>query len=453
MRKLFVLLLFFVVTLHIPAYGFVPLSAPSAILTDGTSGRTLFSLNEHARMYPAGLTKMLTAIVALEYLNPEDIVVVGPEIHTVPQGAIMSGHQVGEHITVHNLLRGLMIRNGNDSGAVVALQTVQAQRNRQNIPYDAAEQEFVRMMNVRARELGALNTNFVNPNGIHHDNHYTTAYDLAIIARAFMAHPLLSEIAAETEFRGNSLGDLYIEGARTVNHNWVDTNELISGNTFHYPYAVGIRSGSTPQSLDSLAAAARRRDVNLIAIVLSSPDPGRWQDARILFDYGFSTYDYFHMLEEGQLMETVRVTNAKLGEVDVIDVMATESFYRLMSQTQIARLERHLIFNNEFYDEEGNVDYSLLFAPIEMGDVVGSVIFSLDGEVIFESDVIASGSVMERTLDSDMDFYIALIQENIFTVRALPFWMGSAGILIGTLGVSFAVVERRRSKRSWYGRR
>jgi hypothetical protein len=152
-------------------------------------------------------------------------------------------------------------------------------------------------------------------------------------------------------------------------------------------------------------------------------------------------------------METVRVNNARLGEIDVIDVLATESFHHLMSQTQIARLERHLTFNNEFYDEEGNADNSLLFAPVEMGEVIGSVVFSLDGEVIFESDVTASASVMERTLDSDMDFYIALIQENIFTVRALPFWMGSAGILIGTLGVSFAVVERRRSKRSWYGRR
>ena len=458
MRKLCAIIIFFVICVPVPVYAFIPINAPSAVLMDQATGTVLYASNEHARMYPAGLTKMLTALVALDYLDPQEVVVVGNEINNIPHGAIVSGHQIGEHITVHNLLRGLMIRNGNDSGAVIAVQTVQTQRGRGNIPYVNAMQIFSEMMNNRARALGAFNTNFVNPNGLHHDNHYTTAYDLALIARAYMEHPLLREIAGEAEFIGNSMegfeGDMEeLEGVRTVDHNWIDTNELISGGAFHYTYATGIRSGSTPQASDCLAASAERRGVRLIAVVLNSPDPGRWQDARMLFDYGFATYDYHVILEEGQHIETVAIANSMLGEPDILDVLVSENFTALLSQSQIARLERTIEFYESFIAEEG--EYALtLYAPIEEGETLGKIVYILDGRVLFEGTLKAAEAVEERSLDSDMDFYIAMVRDNIFSLRALPFWMGGVGILIGIGGIALAVSERRRSRRSsWHIRR
>jgi len=457
LRKLCALIILGVLCVPVPVYAFIPINAPSAVLMDQATGTVLYASNEHARMYPAGLTKMLTALVALDYLDPQTVIVVGSEINNIPPGALVAGHQVGEHITVRNLLRGLMIQNGNDSGAIVAVQTVQAQRGRGNIPYTNVMQIFSQMMNNRARTLGAFNTNFVNPNGLHHENHYTTAYDLALIARAFMEHPLLREIAGEAEFIGNSLegfeGDAEaIEGVRTVDHHWVDTNELISGGAFHYAYATGIRSGSTPQASDCLAASAERRGVRLIAVVLNSPDPGRWQDARMLFDYGFATYEYHEILEEGQHIETVAIANAMLGESSILDVLASESFTALFSQAQIARLERTVEFDEAFMAEEG--DYALaLYAPIEAGEPLGTIIYTLDGEIVFEGELQAATTVEERSLDSDMDFYIAMVRDNIFSLRALPFWLGGIGVLIGIGGVALAISERRRSRRSWYNRR
>ena len=454
---------FFIIMLALsaptPVYAFIPISAPSAILMDQKTGTVLFAYNEHVRNYPAGLTKMLTAIVALEYLDPQRVIVVGPEIYSIPAGALRSGHQTGEHITVHNLLRGLMIRNGNDSGAVLALQTVQAQRNNNNVPFGDAVRIFSQMMNDRARELGARNTNFVNPNGLHHDDHVTTAYDLALIARAFMEHPLLREIAGEAEFTGNSLdgyeGDLdRFEGVHTINYHWIDTNELMSGGTFNYHYATGIRSGSTPQAMDALAASAERNSVQLIAIVLASPDPGRWQDARILFDYGFATYSYHNILESRQVLETAVVTNAMLGGPGILDVLSAGDFTALLSQAQMSRLERVIMFDEEFVsDEESPYNSIMLLAPIEEDAVLGTVSYFLDGELIFEGEIQAAASIEGRSLDSDMDFYIALIRDNIFSLRALPFWMGSAGVLVGIAGMSLAIAERRRSRRSWYSGR
>ena len=460
MRKtitIFILLILFAKTT--PVHAFIPISAPSAVLMDQNTGNVLFAHDEHARMYPAGLTKMLTAIVALEYLDPQQVIVVGSEIYNIPAGALRAGHQSGEHITVHNLLRGLMIRNGNDSGAVLALQTVQAQRNNDNVPFGDAIRIFSTMMNDRARELGARGTNFTGPNGLHNEEHFSTAYDLALIARAYLEHPLLREIAREVEFTGNSL-DGYLGnleafyGARTIDHHWVDTNELMSGGTFHYHYATGIRSGSTPEALDCLAASAERRGVSLIAIVLASPDPGRWQDARILFDYGFATYAYYDILEEGQHMETVIIDNAMLGGPSVLDVLAYEGFTALFSQDQLSRMEISVIFNEDLIaEEEDDYGTTILRAPIMEGETLGMVIYTLNGQVLFETEIRAAATVEERSLDTDMDYYISFIRENIFSVRALPFWMGFAGVLIGIAGVSLAIIERRRSRRSWYGRR
>lgn len=439
----------------------ITLSAPSAILMDQTSGRVLYAYNEHARMYPAGLTKMLTALVVLDYMDPDDIIVVGTEIYNVPRASILSGHQVGEHITVHNLLRGLMIRNGNDSGVVLALNTVRTQRNNNNVPFVPGMEIFSGMMNERAEALGAVNTHFVNPNGLHNDEHFTTAYDLALISRAFMENPLLSEIANAPEFIGNSLGDLVIEGAHTINHHWVDSNELISGGAFHYPYATGIRSGTTSQALDCVAASASRRGVNLITVILGATDPGRWQDARMLFEYGFSTYEYHDLLEAGQTIKTVTISNAMLGAADILDVISAEGFTYLLSDSQVSRLEKHIIFEERFIAEDvyysDNYDYNeystRLLAPIEHDQLLGRVVYILDDEVIFDGEIRAAQTVHERSLDSDMDFYIALVMDNIFSARALPYWLGAAGLLIGVVGIYFAINERRRSRRSWYSRR
>ena len=449
---------------------FISINSPSAILMDQGTGYILFAYNEHERKYPAGLTKMLTAIIALDYLNPDDFVVVGNEVNSVSAGALRSGHQVGEHITVRNLLRGLMIQNGNDSGVVVALQTVRAQRNNNAVPFHAAEELFAAKMNERARELGAYNTNFVNPNGLHHEDHYTTAYDLAIIARAFMEHPLLREIAGEVEFIGNSMdgftGDIPY-GARTVDHHWRDTNELVSGGGFHYFYATGIRSGYTPQASACLAASASSNGVNLIAVILNTQDPDRWQDARILFEYGFATYAYRDVIEAREFLKTVPVYNAKLGTEFTVDIVAKEGFTALFSQAQLARLERSLYFYEPYYEllEDGSYilhhasvavediegDY-ILQAPVAVGDIVGTIKYRLDGQILFEGPAMSAGAVYARTLDSDMDYYIALIMDRVFSVQALPFWLGLAGLFIGIAGISLAIAERRRSRRGMYRR-
>ena len=458
MRKLCFFLIF-ALLLQVPTkvqvHAFININSPSAVLMDQGTGNVLFAQNEHERLYPAGLTKMLTAIIVLDYLDPQDIIVVGNEIASVPQGAIRAGHQVGEYITVHNLLRALMIHNGNDSGMILALHAVRAQRNNNAVPIASAEGLFAQLMNERASELGAYNTHFVNPNGLHHDEHVTTAFDLALIARAFIDIPLLREIAARTEFIGNSLygylGEVS-ENVRTIEHHWQDNNELMIGGNYHYIYARGIRSGNTTQSGACLAASAQRNGVELIAIVLNSSDPARWQDTRILFEYGFATYAYHQIVEENQFMDTISVYYAMRGGPTTVDVVSLEGFEALFNQDELTRLERSLNFYETYY-ELPYKSYYTLHAPVEHGDIVGYVTYSLDGQLLFRSSLISVGEIEARTWDSDMDYYIDLFMDTVFSVSALPFWLGAAGILIGIAGVYFAITERRRNRNTWSIRR
>jgi len=313
----------------------------------------------------------------------------------------------------------------------------------------------------KARELGANNTSFTNPNGLHHDSLYTTAYDMALIARAFMQVPLLRSIVAEVEYEGDGMEGREIYGARILNHSWLSNNQLmISGSAYYYSYATGIRAGSTPQASDCLAASAERNGVQLIAIIFDSPDPGRWLDARMLFDYGFDTYSYHVLLEYGQHMQTALVYNARRGEDNILDIQVVEDFSALLSRAEFSRLRKEIIFEERFlapleedgyYDdlfEDADIDSTVLIAPIEENEVLGTVVFTLDGDALFIAELHAARAVPERTLESDMDYIIEWVQNNVFSLSALPYWLALAGFLVGIAGISFGISGRRRKNKN-----
>ena len=456
LRFLFLLLLFALpqnITLH--ANGPPDVMAGAAVLMDVGSGKVLFEHNAHETLFPAGITRVMTALVALDHLCPDDVIVVGAEIFNVPAGVFRAGHQQGEHITVRNVLRGLLLRSGNDSGAVLALHTVQAERGRTGIPYASAERIFSGMMNDRARALGATRTNFVNPNGLHNESHVTTAHDMALIARAFMEHPVLAGIVADREFIGNSLDGVADPptGVRTQDYVWLNNNELLSGGPFTYVYAVGITTGSTPQAGDNVVAAAQKNGVNLVAVVLNAPDPARWEAAVALFDYGFAQYRYHTLLAAGESVALLPIENAIRGHPRTMNVVSGYAFAVLLNDGEATRLERHLRIN-EYFMPSGEAPPSLeaaaLRAPMKPGQPIGTIAYILDGQIVFEGPALASAMAKPRTWDADMDYFLHWVQVRFFSVRSLPYWLGVAGVLFGLAGISYAVNERRRRKRAWY---
>ena len=146
--------------------------AQTAILGEVSTGKIIYQKDMDKKMYPASMTKLLTAIVALEHLKPDDLITVGSEINEIPADSSKAGHTRGETLTVKNLIRGLLIPSGNDSANVLAVTVARKIENNQELPYEECIKVFTELMNQKAKQLGATNSHFANAHGYHDENHY-----------------------------------------------------------------------------------------------------------------------------------------------------------------------------------------------------------------------------------------------------------------------------------------
>ena len=413
------------------------LDSPSVILVEQSTGRILYSRDERARKYPASLTKMLTALISVEYLDLEQEIIVGQEIRNMPPGFASNIHYEGETINVEMLLRAMLIRSSNETGRVLALNIVRQQEDQRDIQFSQAERIFSNMMNEKARSLGAVGTNFNNPFGSHSENHFTTAYDMAIITKAFMSNPILAEIAGTRTYEG-----------------WTNTNQMLPNAPHGHPYIIGAKAGFTTPAGHSFAAAAEFGDVKLISVVMGGTETGRWQDTRRLMDYGFFNFTFHEISQQGQFLETKEVENPRLGESPDIEIISSESHFAFISHAEYATLERTITLDPSFYteteilDEYGNAETVIkLLAPIEYGAEIGFATYSAGGFVFLQTPVLAGRAVYERNLDSDMDYYFSMFLR-IFSRPALPYWFGVFGIAFGFLGIIIAIKTSRKAGRN-----
>lgn len=428
MRKI----LFFLFLL-IPATAYatpLKLDSPSVILVEQTTGRVLYSRNERERHPPADLTKMLTALLAVEYLKLDDEIIIGQEIRGMPAGFASNVHTDGEVITVEKLLHALLIRSANESGRVLALNVVRQRDNRRNIPYSQAETTFAVMLNEKARELGTSGTHFNNPFGFTSENHFTTAHDLAIITRAFMDEPILAEIAQKRVFE-----------------DWTNANQLLPDAPHGHPYVIGAMAGSSTAAGNILAGAAYNDGLQLVTVVLGGTDAARWQDTRRLMDYGFNNFRFREIARANEVLQTVLLENPRLGSCDTMEIIIGESYTALLSHAEYAALTRTITLD-ELILTESESGRVLHFAPIKEYEPIGRVTYTVNDTVILEVPVLSGTKVYERTFDSDMDYYFAAFFGSIFTRRALPYWFGIFGVAFGIFGIYIAIKTSRRAGRN-----
>ena len=426
------------------------LTAEAAILVEQTTGRQLYGKNEHKRMYPASMTKILTALVALDYLEPDEFIILGEELRETPANSSIAYLEPGETILMEHLLRGLLIMSGNEAGCAIAYNTAKRIKGVADIDYDEAEKLFSDLMNIKAAELGALDTHFTNPHGFHDENHYSTAYDIALFSRAFLEVPLLAKIVAETTFTGNSAGDEPPEGALTLEHSWLTHNKLImDSEEGYYTYANGIKTGFTDEAGNCIAASAEKDGVKLISVVFFSPEPGVWVDSKTMMEYGFNNYSFFDVQKSNELLEQAVIGRPRLGEPALLDVLSKGSFRDFYSKEEIRRIKRKIVYDESFLDKPDNdvtLGAAVLKPPIMKGDVLGKVSYYLDGQVIYTDDAIAAADTYKRTLGSDLNYYLNLVKKNLFNKSAVPYWIGGAAILAAFIII--LTVRHRKRKRN-----
>lgn len=252
------------------------IGAQSAILMDANTGAILYAKNIHEQLYPASITKLLSTYVALQECELDEMV-------TFSEDAVYSinwwedanmGVYAGSSLTLEEVLYGILVGSANEAAYAVAEHV------------SGNLEAFSSLMNKTAKELGCLNSNFITPNGIHDENHYTTAYDMALIAKAFFSNETLTKMSSTTRFDVPVTEHQTREGLILT-----AKSQLLPGKPYAYEPLVGTKTGYTDQARQTLVSCAEKNGLKLICVILKEESPAQFTDTIELFNYGFDNFD------------------------------------------------------------------------------------------------------------------------------------------------------------------
>ncbi len=249
------------------------LGSESAVLMDAKTGQVLYEKNMHMELYPASITKILTILLGIEHGNLQDMVTMSKEaVFSILRGSSHIALEEGEQITLEQALMAAMLPSANDASNGIA----------EHI--SGSDLKFAQLMNQRAREAGALNSNFINPHGLPNDSHVSTAYDMAMITRAALQNDKFREIF------GTVRHTISPTNKQPKSRDLWSEHRMLTTNRFNYEGVIGGKTGYTQKSQNTLVTAARRGDRELIAVVMKSQNYVVYTDTVALFDYGFNQF-------------------------------------------------------------------------------------------------------------------------------------------------------------------
>lgn len=349
----------------------VKINSEAGILVEVSTGRILYEKNSTRQLYPASTTKILTAILVLENCELTDMVTVRETaLSNIPDGYVTCNLQVGEELSVKDLLYALMIPSANDAAYVLAEHVA------------GSVDAFSTMMNDKARELGCTNSHFVNPNGIHDDSHYSTAYDLYLIANYCMKNATFREIVATTEYTLPAT-DKYPDADRVLK----TTNDLLKSNAKgYYKNAIGIKTGYTSKAGNCLVAGASRDELEFIAVVLNggttdSGENARYADSKKLFNYAYDNFTLTKIIEKDSFVQSIEVEKAT-KETKNLELVIDES---------ITVVNNKEIDMNDVIPEiklNENIE-----APIAAGQKLGTIKYKVD-DIEYSANLLAKNEVI-----------------------------------------------------------
>lgn len=344
------------------------IDSPVALLMDSATGKILYEKNIYEKRYPASLTKVMTAIIVLEKCNLSDIATVSYDaIMSIPSGYVTANLKVGEELTIEQLLYLLMVGSCNDAAVVLAEHV------------SGSVEDFSILMNEKAKELGCNSTNFVNPNGLHDESHYSTAYDLALITKYAMQNEIFRTIVSTTYYE-LSATNKYDKEDRI----FATTNALLRGD-YYYKYATGIKTGFTTPAKNCLIASANKNNLELITIVLGSgqTDNGssqRYLDTTTLFEYGYENYSLKEIIQSGDVIQTTNIKGATRSTKKLNIAVANSINVLVSKDSENSKFLPSIKLNDN------------LKAPIKKGEIVGSVTYVSEG-IEYTEDLLASSDV------------------------------------------------------------
>lgn len=320
-------------------------SAQNAVLIEQSSGRILFAKNAHEKQPIASITKIMTAIIAIESGKMQETVTSSKRAVHIDGSSIYL--KQGETMKMEDLVYGLMLRSGNDAAIAIS----------EHI--GGSVEGFVHLMNEKARWLGMTNTHFSNPHGLDEDKHYSTAYDMAILMQYAMTNEQFQTITKAQTYK-----------AETRSYAWQNKNKLL---TSYYKYCTGGKTGFTSKSGRTLVSSASKKNMDLIAVTLNAPDD--WRDHIGMYEWAYEKYSMHTLAEKGE----------KLYLLDHTDESITGYLYREKKYPLSDREFKTLHTQSMFYQIE-NIKQ----------DIIGKTVFYLDSEPIEETMIYANEIPQEQ---------------------------------------------------------
>lgn len=344
---------------------------PSCILIEANTGKILYEKNSNDVRFPASTTKIMTAILTVENCNLDDVATVSHNaVYSIPYDYTHASLKEGEELTIEQLLYALMIPSANDAAIVLA----------EHI--SGSVEEFAKLMNKRAEELGCKNTHFVNPNGIHSKDHTSTSYDLALMGKFAMQNSIIRKIVSTTQFTLPATNK-YSKADRTFNN----SNDLLNTySRYYYEGTTGVKTGYTGEAGNCIIASAKKNDFEVILVVLGgeSTNTGlsqRYLDCKTLFDYAFKNYSIKTLNEKNAVLKqiTVRGATEETQNLNVLIKDKIEIFSE--NSADLSSLEPEITLDEN------------LMAPISANSAIGKITYNYDGQT-YSSDLIAETQVL-----------------------------------------------------------
>lgn len=334
-------------------------SARSAILLDADTGTIIYEKNSHDKLPPASITKIMTMLLTMEAIENGRLKMTD-KVSTSDRAASMGGSQIflepGEEMTVDEMLKGIAMASGNDASVAMAEKIA------------GSEEEFVKMMNERAAELGMKDTHFANCNGLPVENHYSTAHDIALMSRELLKHEGITKYTGAYQD--------YLRKDTTKPFWLVNTNKLVR----FYPGADGLKTGYTSEAKFCLSATASRDGLRTVAVVLGAPDTkNRNNEISRMFDYGFAQYSKHSIYKKGEMLGSIQISK---GVVPQLQLQAEENYSVLVKKGGKTSELRH----------EVSIPKSIQ-APISAGQVVGKLSVYQGDQLVKEFELKAPAEV------------------------------------------------------------
>lgn len=407
------------------------------MLIDADSGRVLASENKDETIEPASTTKIMTLLVALEKGNLSDTVTISG--HASRRGGSSCHLREGAEINLKNLLTAMMMASGNDAATAVA----------EHLGGD--EEGFAELMNAKAQELGMTNTHFITPHGMDEEEHVTTVSDMAILVRAAMKNQTFVDIVDRVSYT-------LPENNREYNN----TNKLMDAeDEYYYPYATGMKTGSTEKAGDCLVATASKDGMRLIALLFKYDDGDeRWTDAKSLFDYGFKNYRTVKlsevMADTPPVQQTVENSSATDEKGGLLEFASPSEDTRVTLSNDTAK---GLLDGSDSVKVETTfTGVTPLQAPIQKDQVLGSVTYKSEktGEPIYTGSLVATRDVLQAGTESSVKGGTAVatlpptIPEQLVKKSdhsGIWLWLLIPAALIGFLVFRLLTVNKKRRKR------